>query len=449
MPMQIYRPGDWIPDDGGNGRGYPIEDKPDLTEIIYDKRIQKVSYITANLVAVFNEWFQSIFEPDYFKMVRIKTQSTFNDFKSFMRNIYKIEKPFMVIDPRPPEIVEDSIFAQNMLNRYNMIDPQHDNIGAKLLYSKQIMGSDLFELWYRPNRIKVEFDVMIMEPTLNRQTNTRNMLIMNIRHNSKFDLVRRVPFMLPMRHIQNIANFHGYDWKSEEFMKFLNEHSRYPITKRIIGEGTDNKQYQFYMEKELRIYVESPGFPSADSTENADAIEWGARVVDSFLFTADLPMEFLFLTKKEQVGKFDRGVPEDPDGVTYISPIYADMDWPTEIGEFKLTNRLDIEVQEGDEPKLQILPVIADFDKDIYSVIKEWVDHNGKLSDLVQIRVYPNGSMRETGAILHEDGILELTAPQMNKLYTVNMFVNLRTVNLIREGKNKRYAGTLEKDQNQ
>ena len=116
MGLQIYAPGDWIPDDGGNGRGYPIEDKPDLSEIIYDKRVQKISYITANLVAVFNEWIQSFFEPDYFKFVRIKTQSTFSDFKSFMKDIYKKEKPFMVIDPRPPEIVEDFIFAQNMLN---------------------------------------------------------------------------------------------------------------------------------------------------------------------------------------------------------------------------------------------------------------------------------------------------------------------------------------------
>lgn len=448
MGLQIYAPGDWIPDDGGNGRGYPIEDKTDLSEIIYDKRVQKISYITANLVAVFNEWIQSFFEPDYFKFVRIKTQSTFSDFKSFMRDIYKKEKPFMVIDPRPPEIVEDFIFAQNMLNRYNMIDPQHDNIGAKMLYSHPVLVTDLMELWYRPNRMRIEFDMMIMEQTMNRQQNVRNTLIMNARHNSKFDLWRRVPFMLPLRHIQNIANFHGFDWKSEEFLKFLNEHSQFPITKRIIGEDTANKQYQFYMEWELHIYVESPGFPAADSTENAEAIEWGARVVDSFIFSADLPMEFLFLTKKEMVGKFDRGVPEDPDAVTYISPIYADMDWPTEIGEYKLSNRIDIEVQEGDDPKLQILPVIQDFNADIYSVVKEWVDHKGKLSDLVQVRVYPNGSMRETGHILHEDGVLELTAPKMNKLYTVNVYLNLRTINLIREGQNKRYAGTIVKDQN-
>ena len=54
-----------------------------------------------------------------------------------------------MFSPRSPEIVEDSIFAQNMLNRYNLMDPEHDNIGMKMLYAMDVMSSDLFELHYR------------------------------------------------------------------------------------------------------------------------------------------------------------------------------------------------------------------------------------------------------------------------------------------------------------
>ena len=442
MALRIYAPGDFIPDAGNNGRVYPIEDKPDNTDIVFDKKIQKFSYNTANMVAVFTEWFQSFFEPDYFKLVRIKTQSSFKEFKSFMKAIYKQDKPFLVIDPRQPEVVSDSLFAQNMLNRYNFIDPLNDHIGAKLLYSLEIMKTNLLELWYRRNQIRIEFDVMIMEESINRQANTRNKLIMDIRHNSQFSLSRRVPFMIPMRHIQNIANFHGFDWRSEEFMTFVNQHSRYPITKRVLASG----QYQFYFEQALNIHVEVPSFPSVDSTENSEAIEWGARIVDSFILTADLPAEFLFLTRKEYAGKFDRGIPEDPEAVTFISPIYADMDWSTEINGYTLSNKIDLEVQEGDDPKINILPFIADFDKDIHAVIKEWIDQGGKIADMIHLRVYPNGSMIETGIILHDDGTLELLNPMMNKLYTANIYLNLQPINLIREGRERRYAGTLEID---
>lgn len=442
MPMHLYHPGDWIPDPGGDERVYEIQPKHlDNTEIVYDKQIQKMSYIQGNLVAIFSEWFQSFFPDNYFKFVRIKTQAPFSVFKSFMKDIYKKEKPFLVIDPRPPEYAEDSIFAQNMLNRYNLMDPDHDNIGAKLLYSLQIMGSDLFELWYRRNRLRCEFDIMIMEQNTNRQMNTYNAMVMNIRHNSRFTLTRKVPFLIPIQHIRNIANFHKMDWKSEDFLKFMNSISRYPILRRVLPSG----HYLFFMEQELHVHVETPGMPGRDSAENSEAIEWGARVVDSFIFTADLPAEFLFLTRKEYVGRFDHHIDEDPENISFISPVYADLDWPTEIGEYKLTNRLDIMVQEGDEKTLQVLPLIADYDKDIYAAVQDWVDHKGKLADLVRIRVYPNGSYDETGTILHEDGVLELLAPQMNKLYTANIYVNLRTVNLYREGKNKKFIGDIEK----
>src|SRR5699024_2241005 len=126
-------------------------------------------YIQANIVGCFNDWIKSFFPPDYFKFVRIRTQSSFAEFKSLMKNIYKKEKPFMIIDPRSIEHDENSLFGQNMINRYNLIDPNADDMGAKLLYSIEIMKDDMFELVYRRNRFRFEFDILIMEQTLHRQ----------------------------------------------------------------------------------------------------------------------------------------------------------------------------------------------------------------------------------------------------------------------------------------
>lgn len=441
MALRVIPPGDYIDDPGDQCKLYPIEPKQDLQDIVYDKQIQKTSYIQANIVACFDEWIRSFFEPNYFKFVRIRTESSFSHFKSFMKEIYKKEKPFMVIDPNSIEVVEDFIFGQNMLNRYNLIDPNHDDFGAKLLYSIQIMKSDMFELVYRRNRYRFNFDVMIMEQNMNRQTNTYNMLLMNIRHNSKFMLRRTVPHLLPSRHIQNIARFHSMDWKSEDFLHFLNSISNYPIIRRI----TTNGQYMFFMQQDINLQVEVPGYPAKDSPEMSEAIEWGARITDSFSIIVDLPTEFLFMTPMEFKTKFDRSIPEDPDSISYISPIFADMDWPTEYGDYKLTNRVDIMLQEGDDNHLDLKPVIASDLPDIHSTIMEFIGREGKLSDLVMVRVYPNGSMHEAPFVVDNTGILTLNDPIPNKLYTVNIYVNLQTVNLIREGKNKQYLGTIEK----
>lgn len=441
MAFEIYSPTDFIADTGWNGRSYPIEDKPDDSDIVYDKMIQNTAYIQANLVAVFETWIRSFFEPNYFRFVRIKTQSTLSSFKSFMKDIYKKDKPYMVIDPRSPEIVEDSIFAQNMLNRYNMVDPEHDNIGMKLLYAMDVMESDIFELKYRRMRWRIEFDIMIMEESMNRRDNVFTRMIMNIRHNSKFTLIRTVPFVIPIKYIKNIATMHGKDWDSEEYLDFLNSISKYPIIKRRLGNGTP----LFYMKYELHIYVETPGFPSKDGPENSDAIELGARIVDQFIFTADLPSEYIFLTKKEYVGKFDRHIEDNPEEVSFISPIYADMPWPKELNGFTMTNKVDIEVQVDDDPKIQILPMLEEYHADVYKTILEYLDHGGAISDMMQVRVYPNGSMKDVGSILHQDGFLEILNPQPNKLYTACIYVKLHDVNLIRDGESKEYIGEIEK----
>jgi len=444
MALQIYMQGNFVPDKGDNGRTYPIPSREELegfSEIMYDKHIQPVSYIHANLVAVFNEWFQSFFPPNYFRFVRIKTQSSFKEFKSFMKQIYKKDKPFLVIDPRPVEIVEDTLFTNNMLGRYNLVDPDHDNIGAKMIYSLPIMISDRMELWYRRCQYKVEFDIMIMEETMNRQTDTYNAMLMNIRHQSKFMLPRTLPLAIPNRHIKNIANFHNMKWDSEEFLRFMNTISKYPIIRRTMPNG----QWRYYMEQNINIRVEVPGYPSRDNPEMSEAIEYGARITDAFQFSAILPSEFLFLTKKEYVGKFDRGIEEDPDAISIISPVYADPEYPKEIGGYTLTNQLDIELQEGDDPKLQILYVISDYDKDIHSYIMEWVHRGMKLDELVRVKVYMNGKFKEHGAILHDDGTLEIVAPTFNKLYTANVYVNLQKVNAGRIGANQEFIGTIEK----
>ena len=442
MSLHIITPGDFRVDPGDQQKLYPIEPVPEYQDVVYDKYIQKTSYIQANIVGCFNDWIKSFFPPDYFKFVRIRTQSSFAEFKSLMKNIYKKEKPFMIIDPRSIEHDENSLFGQNMINRYNLIDPNADDMGAKLLYSIEIMKDDMFELVYRRNRFRFEFDILIMEQTLHRQINTYNMLLMNIRHNSKFLLARKVPHLIPSRYIINIARLHGYDYKSEEFLSFLNTISQYPIIRRI----TPNGQYSFYMEQQMNLQIEVPGIPAKDTPEMSEAIEWGARITDSFIIYADLPTEFLYLTPSKYLTEYDRSIPEDPDTVSFISPVYADMDWPTEFNGYTLTNRVDVVVQEGDKTFMNLLGVIETDtrDREIFETLKQCVDMDGKLSDLMAVKVYPNGSMIEANYTFDEKGVLTLIDPKYDKLYTVNIYLNMRNINLIRSGKDKKYIGTIE-----
>ena len=131
--------------------------------------------------------------------------------------------------------------------------------------------------------------------------------------------------------------------------------------------------------------------------------------------------------------------------ITYISPIYADLDWPTEYGDYKLTNRVDIMLQEGDDPHLDLKPVIANDIPQIHDTIMEFIQKDEELSDIVMVKVYPNGSYQEAAYEFNKNGILTLINPEFNKLYTMNIYIDLRTLNMIREGKNKKFIGDIEK----
>lgn len=441
MALRVLEPQDWPDDAGQFQRLYPIEDIPQESTILYDKHIQKTSYILANVVGAFNDWIQSFFDPNYFTMTRIRTQSSYGEFKSFMKKIYKIEKPFLVIDPQSIEMDDESIFSQNMVNRYNMYDPDHDNIGAQLIYSLPVGKDDMFELVYRRNRFRFEFDILIMEQNLDRQLNTYNKMMMTIRHNSKFLLPRVIPHLLPLKYMKIIAELHGYDYKTEEFLTFMNSVCRYPIIRRI----SPNGKYTFYMQQEMNLQVEVPGYPNKDTAEMSAAIEWGARITDTFIIRADLPAEYLLMIPEIHRKKYSKIIEDDPENISVISPVYADLDWPTEINGYTLSNRIDIMVQEGDDHSLDIKPVIKSFDENIYNRILECVTKGGKLSDLVIVRVYPNGSYQETSYTFDEQGILTLNDPKYDKLYTANIYLNLNTINLIRKGDYAEYVGTIEK----
>lgn len=449
MGLEVCNPGEFNFDDGSYGKLYKIEDwfamqeAEKETEIVYDRSIQRISNIQATIVAVFEEWFTSFFDPNYFNFVRLRTQSTFSEFKSFMKNIYKKTSPFLVIDPHSPEHVEDSIFGTNMINRYNEMDPLNDNIGAMLLYSEPIMNSEMFELYYRRNTFRFEFDIMIMEQTMNRQINTYNRLLMGIRHNSKFSFERTIPVLLPLQYILNIAKFHEFDYKSKEFLDFLNAHSLYPIITRTIP----NKQLLFFMEEKVMINVEVPSYPSKDSPENAEQIEWGARVVDQFTFNVILPSEFIFLMPKKHAHLYVKGVDEDPESIYFISPVYSDIEVPSMLGNFKLVNRLDIMINDNDDNKLSLLTVTDGVDKEheIGKTVRMYIESGNPISDIVRVTLYANGSYEPSGCELKDNGDVIIPNPMYNKLYCLNVYLNLERINKIRHELNTEHIGTIEK----
>jgi len=441
--LHVGRPQDYPDDYGQWNRLYSVQEWPEEEVIQYDRHIQKTSYNQATITGAVVDWIKSFFPAGYFKRTRITTESAYGEFKSFMRNIYKLEKPFMIIDPQSITHDDESLFGQNMTDRYNFYDPGNEGIGPALIYSLPILKTDSIELVYRRNRFRFDFDMMIMEQNLDRQLNTYNMLLMRIRHNSKFTLDRTLPYLLPSKQMKFIAKVHGYEYGTEEFVRFLNSVSKYSIIMRV----TPNGVVLHYMLVPTQLMCEVTGYPNRDTPETSNAIEWGARLTEEFIFKADVPSEFiLMIPEKADFVPYEEIIDDTPDLITITNPDYADLDWPTEINGYTAAVKFDVEFQQGDDNKIAILPeCYRTIDPDIRNVILECVQKKGKLSDLMLVRAYPNGSYMNAPAVFDDEGILTIGNPQVGKLYTIMVYINLGTINIIREGKNKQHIGTIEK----
>lgn len=427
----------------------PIEPnkKPGIIhDLIYDQRIQKISYIQANMAAVFREWFTGFFPPDYFRHIRMKSESTFTAFKSFMKDIYHKEPPVLVIDPNTIEHVDDFLFGTNVVNRYNLVDPKSDNVGAKILYSLAMIETEKIKLHYRRNRYRFRFGVMIMERSLNRSLDLYNYLIMNMRHNSKFMLFRRVPNLLPSHMIRSIAKINGFDSPDQKFLEWINARAiGCTITTRTLPSG----QVMFFAEQDCHIQVEVPDMPAHDSPEQAEAIEVGARVTDSFIFTVDLPSEY-FCTMEHEVTKdyirYEEG--DDPD-IHYITKS-DDYKWEEgmdlEIGDYTLLNRVDVTIQDDQDNALDLLTVLNDVDAQMRKTAEALLrDSNVTLPEPLFLVKIIKGTKEFTDFNLSDDGILTINFPDYSKIYHIYVYVNQKYINMYSSALNSEWIGDIQK----
>lgn len=425
----------------------PIREQAPIYEVLYDKQVQHTSLVEANVVEIFDKWFQSFFPHNFFREIRIATEAPFTEFKSAIRQIYKKEYPLLLINPVSVDPVEDFIFSTNMINRYSRYDPADDGeTGMKLMYSLCLMETDRLHILYRRNRYAFRFEVMIIERSVPRRDDLYNFLLMNLRHRSKFTLERRVATYIPLQMMINVAAFHGYDIKSDEFMAFVNQISTCPIEKRM----TPNGKTQFFAHQDLHVHVEVPDFPARDSAEKSGAIDTAARLTDSFVFTVDLPAEFIAVVPRELAQLYQKGADEiDPEELFYINNQLvsheSDLTTPRVIGErFKLVHRFDVQLTKTDRNQIHVLQFLLDMDEDLAQLFELAINLKKNLEDIIRFKVFTRDE--EVGTTLSDDGILTIDNADYRNIYFIFLYLDYTVLNEIRTELDTQNIGTVKVD---
>ena len=433
----------------------PVEEIPldpevePIYSVLYDKQIQNTSLIQANVVEIFDKWFQSFFPHNYFREVRIATEAPFTEFKSAIRQIYKKEYPLLLINPVSVEPVDDFIFSTNMINRYSRTDPMNDGeTGMKLMYSLCLMETDKIHILYRRNRFAFRFETMIVERSAPRRDDTYNFLLMNMRHRSKFTMARRVATYIPLQMMVNVAAYHGLDIKSDEFMAFVNQISTCPIEKRM----TPNGKTQFYAHQEIHVHVDIPDFPSRDSVDKAGAIDIAARLTDSFVFTVDLPAEFIAVIPRDKACEYrkcGKDAEIDPDELFYINneivSVERDLYAPRNIGErFKLVSRYDVQLTKTDRNVVHIMDFLKDMDVELAAWMQLAIEQGLNLEDIVRVKVFTK--TEECEVSMSETGEVTIVDADYRNIYFVFLYIDYTELNRLQTEFDTQHIGTVKQD---
>ena len=252
------------------------------TRDFYYKTIVSFSHLLGMITSNVVEYIRSAFPKDYFPTIWNSLEEPFSQRSKSFKDSMSKPRPSMYIVPKfdpsdESEFIPQSEFDQEIANH-----PVSDTkIG--IWNSTEIAGYNNFRLFAKPRRYKMTFDFKFIFDTDVQRIQAQEYIRQSIRHKTPIQLHAWLENVIPTNYMKSIAEMNGYDYKSDEFLKFINQFAKDPITRRL---RTGNGNYEFF------AMVRSPldmRFMDAPVTEGP--VKKGNLIVNS-AFSDSMTIEF-------------------------------------------------------------------------------------------------------------------------------------------------------------
>ena len=218
-------------------------------ELNYIQCQSSTAHTFGNVTAFIQNWLISLFPEKLFKTIHVNSKIAHQQMRSTPHEFLKKTPPMFVIRPRVEWRSQD-----RFLNGTMLIDRQGD------LYHRYGAGNleDFFQdnkrklcVKYQLNRHVMNFDVILIFNTLIQQLNFSNYLLNAVRVEVPFFLDTCLESYLSPELLEQISNCSGVPLKDEEgntaeFMRYLNQNSKYPITYKLQGSTGTEEFYRYY-----------------------------------------------------------------------------------------------------------------------------------------------------------------------------------------------------------
>ena len=258
----------------------PKDDDP--TRDYYYKSPTSLSHLLGMVTSNVVEYIRSAFPKDYFPTIWNSMEEPFSQRSKSFRDSMSKPRPALYIVPKFDPSDEPLFIPQSEFDPVVANHPLAENkIG--IWNSSLITGYNNFMLYGKPRRYKMTFDLKYIFDSDIQRMQTQEYLRQSIRHKMQIVLHSWLENVIPTNYMKSIADINGFDYTSEEFLKYINTFSNFPITRRL-RTGSGNMEFFAMMKTPMDLI-----FPDAPTPEGPT--RKGNLIVNS-AFSDSLIVEF-------------------------------------------------------------------------------------------------------------------------------------------------------------
>lgn len=409
-------------------------------EGIFTVASSSTSTTYGNVSCAIKELILSKFPYDYFNYINISSELAFRNIKrQFGRNtdneMKKRVKPYLIIKPtysvsQTDQFLYDIPLTKNFDNIEYGVDKRY------LFYIFKDVDNG-YNLKYKMNRDRIEFDVTITVSTLHQQLDLYKAILNQFVWERPYIYRTALEAMIPRSMINYIATLSGIgtDAGYEPIMiQYLNKISQYPITYKMKNVTAQDEFFMYYNHDMIVNFTDFSIDEGSKKNMVDDAYNITFRVSAEFnlpgLFILEGNSDKLYTLKAELVSRdvYDDSKSEFIPLFT-LSNFYSR--YPSYRNGFRLytTSIFNIEDNGKGKDELDINPL---FEQDILTVIKENIKYNMPVNTIIEVLIIKDNKeleMKKDWDIDYNKMIVEIFNLDKYSTYRIIIYLNNIQVN--------------------
>lgn len=396
----------------------------DGTPIKHVEIMCSASHTYGNAIAFIENYLIKLFPKDFFKTIHVNSKIAHRQIRSTPHEYNKKMKPMFAISPRVD--LDDTRFLEGTLLTERR-SQMYSNYGLTNLMPFFMDEKRRFAIKYQLNRSVMLADVILVFSTKMQQINYAEYLKNATIFKHPMNLRTCLESHLAPELIKAISDTTGIpiidnDGTTYTFMKYLNSHSRFPITYKLQG-GTGTREFYRYYPVTIDTLLDSLSIDDGEKT---------GHINDNFKITFTVRMEFyttgfyyLFSDSIKPIIQNDIG------DHNVIVPTYTDVmlqeDLQLENG-WELFTNISFQLEKRNDE--------IDFSEIVNVSIREAIKYHLKNSlpmrELLDIKIRKQGSLLFEGAdytIDYENLVIKFDDKNYN-FYTYTMYLSINVLYL-------------------